>query len=418
MRLRTLCCGLCLAAAAFGSHAQPVTGKPLPATTLHTTADGVSVRHGGFGSDAAADPQNPRRFYALTDRGPNADAVAKDQKIFVTPDFVPTIGHFEIGNDGNIRHLRSIRLQRPGGRTPLSGLPNPPGMGATGETAVGPDGRLLGTDPYGLDAEGLVVMPNGDFWVSDEYGPHLVRFNRNGLEQERISPTGMRSNSRRSLPAVLAKRTPNRGMEGLTLAPDGHTLIGIMQSALNNPDKAQASNRTLTRIVALDLRTGRSRQYLYRQNADNLSHSAILALDGQRLLVNERDGRFHQPGVTAQKHVYLIDLSGASDVSDPQDSPQGLLVNGKTLEQNSWEELAAAGIRPVGKTLVLDLVAANGYPHDKFEGMWRPNPQQLAVINDDDFAIAASDGRVVQKQLPATGQTDANTLYFYPLTLP
>lgn len=418
MRLNTLCCGLFLAFAALNAHAQTVTGTPLPHTVLHTTADGVRVAHGGFGSDAAADPANPRRFYALTDRGPNADAAAKDQKIFVTPQFVPAIGHFEIGSDGRISLLRTIRLHRPDGRTPLSGLPNPAGRGATGETAVDTEGRPLGTDDYGLDAEGLVVMPNGDFWVSDEYGPHLVRFNRDGVEQERISPAGMNPSAARRLPAVLAKRTPNRGMEGLTISPDGRTLIGIMQSALNNPSKAEAANRTLTRIVAFDLHTGRSRQYLYRQNADNLSHSAILALDGNRLLVNERDGRFHRPGTQAQKHVYLIDLNGASDVSDPQDSPQGLLVNGKPLEQNSWEELSAAGIRPVRKTLVLDLVAANGYPHDKFEGMWLQGPNRLAVINDDDFAIASTDGRVVQKQLPATGRTDANTLYVYPLTLP
>ena len=418
MQLKTLSCALLLITAALSSHAQPITGHPLPATTLGTTADGVRVAHGGFGSDAAADPQQPQRFYALTDRGPNADAAAKDQKIFVVPDFVPSIGHFEIGSDNRIRLLRNIRLLRPDGRTPLSSLPNPPGMGATGETAVDIHGRPLGTDPHGLDAEGLVVMPNGDFWISDEYGPHLVRFNRDGIEQERISPAGMQTRSHRHLPAVLAKRTPNRGMEGLTLSPDGHTLVGIMQSTLNNPDKAQAGNRTLTRILVFDLRSGRSRQYLYRQNADNLSNSAILALDANRFLVNERDGRFHQPGVQAQKQVYLIDLTGASDVSDPQDSAQGLLINGKTLEQNSWEELAAADIHSVSKTLVLDLVAANGYPHDKFEGMWLHSPQQLAVINDDDFAITSTEGRMAQKILPATGQSDANTVYFYPVNLP
>ena len=62
------------------------------------------------------------------------------------------------------------------------------------------------------------------------------------------------------------------------------------------------------------------------------------------------------------KHVYLIDLNGATDVSDPADSATGLKVNGKAIEENSWEELAAAGIKPVRKTLVSDVKKRRGLP--------------------------------------------------------
>jgi len=43
-------------------------------------------------------------------------------------------------------------------------------------------------DPYGYDSEGLVALPDGTFWVSDEYGPYLTHFDANGYELGRLTP--------------------------------------------------------------------------------------------------------------------------------------------------------------------------------------------------------------------------------------
>ena len=43
-------------------------------------------------------------------------------------------------------------------------------------------------DPNGYDSEGLVAMPDGTFWVSDEYGPFITHFDRNGRQLQRLSP--------------------------------------------------------------------------------------------------------------------------------------------------------------------------------------------------------------------------------------
>lgn len=388
----------------------------LPYTKLGSTGD-VEVRKGGFGSAAYKDPKNPNRFYALTDRGPNADSANKGEKIFVIPSYSPTLGHFEFSEDGkSIKLLKAIKLKRPDGK-PITGLPNPEGYGATGEKAVSPEGKELGVDEYGIDTEGLVVLEDGSFWVSDEYGPHIAKFNAEGVQQERISPLGFK-NEGRKLPAVFATRRPNRGMEGLTITPDGKTLVGIMQSTMFNPSKDDL-NRTVTRIVAFDLDTGKTKQYLYRQEKKNNSNSEILALSNTKFLVNERDGKFFGKDEEVQKHVYLIDLADATDVSDTDESKNGKMVNGKTLEQSSWEELEAAGIKPVSKKLVVDLVKELNYPHEKFEGMWLKDDKTLAVINDDDFTISSSkEGKVSQKILPATKKIDANTVYFVPVDLP
>ena len=387
-------------------------GIPMPVEKLGETVNqqnGETVPfYKGYGSSIDADPKNPRRFYGLTDRGPNADG-GGNVKIFLQPGFTPSIGHFEIQRDGSIRKLRTIPLKNAQGK-PLTGLPNPAGYGTSKEQVVDADKHPLERDINGIDSEGLAVMKDGTFWVSDEYGPHIVHFNKNGIELERMSPRGVKTTGRR-LPAVLGHLRPNRGMEGLTTTPSNTKLVGMMQSTLHNPSKSEVSNKSLVRILSFDLKTGQSKQYLYRQGGDYWKNSEIRALDEHRLLVDEHNGN-------TVKHIYLIDLRGATDVSDPQDSSNGLKINGKTLEESTWEELEAAGIRPVEKTLVADVGTEIDFPHSKFEGMWLTDGgKTLWIINDDDFGIDSKDGKtIVPKKLP-NGETDATRLYRVPLNM-
>lgn len=362
----------------------------------------------GYGSSIDADPKNPKRFYGLTDRGPNADG-GEDIKIFLLPGFTPSIGHFEIQADGKIKKLHDIPLRDAHGK-PLTGLPNPAGYGTSKETVVDANHQLLQRDKTGIDSEGLAVMRDGTFWVSDEYGPHIVHFDRNGIELERMSPRGVQTTGRR-LPAVLGHLRPNRGMEGLTTTPSNRVLVGIMQSALHNPGKAEVKNESVTRILSFDLATGKTKQYLYRQGGDYWKNSEIRAIDEHRFLVDEHNGK-------NVKHAYLIDLRGATDVSDPADSATGLKVNGKAIEENTWEELAAAGIKPVSKTLVSDVKKDVDFQSSKFEGMWvADGGKTLWIINDDDFGIDSKDEKtIVPKRLP-NGQTDATRLYRIPLNI-
>ena len=362
----------------------------------------------GYVSSIDADPKNPKRFYGLTDRGPNADG-GENVKIFLLPGFTPSIGHFEIQADGKIKKLHDIPLKDAKGK-PLTGLPNPAGYGTSKETVVDANHRLLQRDKTGIDSEGLAVMRDGTFWVSDEYGPHIVHFDRNGIELERMSPRGVHTSGRR-LPAVLGHLRPNRGMEGITTTPSNRVLVGIMQSALHNPGKQAVANKSVTRILVFDLATGKTKQYLYRQGGDYWKNSEIRALDEHRFLVDEQNGK-------DVKHVYLIDLNDATDVSDPADSETGLKVNGKAIEENSWEELAAAGIKPVRKTLVSDVKKDVDFQSSKFEGMWvSDGGKTLWIINDDDFGIDSKDEKtIVPKRLP-NGQTDATRLYRIPLNI-
>lgn len=381
--------------------------QEFPFTTL-ATLNGVNVINGGFGSGAAAHPTKKGEFYAITDRGPNV-AYANGIKI-LTPNFTPTIMHFKINADGNIEIIKYIKLKNPSGQ-PITGLPNPAGMGSTGETAYASDGSVLGTDNYGLDSESIVAAADGTFWVSDEYGPHIVHYSAEGVELERISPIGVNTGTRK-LPAVFAKRRPNRGMEGMCMTPDGKMLVGTMQSTMYVPAKALATNKTLTRIVTFDLATGNTKQYLYKQDGGaSDSVCEITPISNTEFLVIERDGNFGSAG--GLKKVYRINITNASDVSgtDPA-AVDGMKINGKALEECTWAEITTAGYQPVTKTLAVDLVAKIGYEHDKFEGIVYLGNNKLAVFNDDDFGVADDgNGNPKTKILPKTGKQDKGTMY-------
>jgi len=372
------------------------------------TVNGVDVINGGFGSGAAAHPSRKGEFYAITDRGPNTDYL--NGKKFPAPDFTPTIMHFKINAEGNIEVIKYIKLKNPSGK-PITGLPNPAGMGSTGETAYDSSGNVLGTDNYGLDSESIVAAADGTFWVSDEYGPHIVHYSADGVELERISPIGVNTGPRK-LPAVLAKRRANRGMEGLCITPDGKTLVGTIQSTMYVPTKALATNTTLTRIVTFDIATGQTKQYLYKQNGGGSdSVCDITAISNTEFLVIERDGNFGSQGGT--KKVYRINIAGASDVNGTDiTAVDGMKINNKTLEQSTWDEITTAGIKPVSKVLAVDLVAKLGYEHDKFEGIVYLGNNKLAVFNDDDFGILDDgNGNPKAKILPKTGKVDKGTMY-------
>jgi len=428
----------------------PTQGSELPYSVLRDDlVDGKTnmpfeIRNGGFGSAMTGNPNQANQFYALTDRGPNANYTGEygKGKSFPVASYTPRIGLFEVAENGSVFMVKSILLKRPEGSL-ISGLPNTSALGGTGETPYHANGKPvlmndnkpydkesnpIKLDNYGLDGEGLVALKDGTFWVSDEYGPHIVHFDSNGVEIGRINAFKEDSRDTLHLPAVFQNRRANRGMEGLAVTPDETTLVGIMQSSMRNPDKA-AQKGNLTRIVMVNLKNGQTEQYLYRQEKAENSNSEIATLTSNKFLIIERDGGFLLGGpkgeakanANVQKHIYRIDLMTGTPLSSvvesdsiKRDSHYGLMIDGLTLEQfvnkNGWAELAKKGIKPVNKSLVVNMVKAVSYPHDKMEGLWVIDRNHVGVLNDDDFATWSTKGKLQQKYLDNT-RVDSNRLY-------
>ncbi|GAB2694814.1 esterase-like activity of phytase family protein [Mucilaginibacter koreensis] len=388
---------------------------------LYTTANGVKVYNGGFGSAVAADLNSPDVFYMLTDRGPNVAGQAANSIIIGRPEFTPEIGKFRL-KDGKLVLEQIIEFKNAAGGK-LNGLPNPAGMGASGETAYDLNGNVIAPSADGIDSEGLVLAADGSFWVSDEYGPHIVHFDAAGRTIERINPFGTGTGGRK-IPAVFATRRANRGMEGLAITPDGKTLVGIMQSPMYNPSKSAVSNSTVLRILTFDIATGATKQYAYLMDNSSLTGvSEILCVNATTFLTIERDGNYGGASTNPStfKKVFKIDISNATDISDPANGTNGKLYNGKTVEQlNDAAGLQTAGIAPVSKTLVLDLLKdlPKVYPHDKAEGLALLPGNILVISNDDDFGVVDNGANAfAAKILPATNSVDHNRLYFVKIKL-
>ena len=410
-------------------------GSPLPYTVLDAThinaaypEQKLEIRGGGYGSDAAAHPTNANQFYVLTDRGPNADfdGIAGKGKQFLVPNYTPSIGLFELHEDGKIIKIKEIVLKDSNGN-PISGLPNPKALGGTNEVPYDIDGQPMTVNPNlpfdkvtnpiktdinGLDPEGLAALTDGSFWISDEYGPHLVHYDADGLEIERINPFA--SDERNNvmidgkpvlLPMGFTKRRANRGMEALTITPNQTTLVGIIESSMDNPDKSGRGS-SVTRVITINLKSGQIAQYLYRLDVAEHVVSGLVALSDHEFYLIEHDRKFPLQDESAKKYIYKINLSQATDIETistanhlkaiKQDEHVGLTIEGKTLEQliaadeDNWQVLENINIMPVKKTLVVDVLAILDYPHDKLEGLWLRQDGSLGLLNDDDFSITDS----------------------------
>ena len=394
--------------------AYPVIATLAPRPVL-LTRGGVTVYNGGFGSGLARNPADSTSFYLLTDRGPNFEMPEEDHKTFPVPGYTPRIVLFRL-QDSVLRLERTIELSGMSGN-PLSGIPNLPGHGGTGEVPLDTRGHTLPYDSTGIDSEGLAAMADGSFWIADEYGPSLLHVDATGRTIERINPFS----GSRSLPAVMVHRRPNRGIEGLAVTPDQRQLVGVFETPLDNPKAAGRASR-ITRIFTFDPATGHTRQFAYVLEKVGVTHNGLAAISSNQFLILERDDKF--PGDSADpstfKRVYRIDLAQATDVSDSANGPGGRLFNGKTLEELTPEELAASGIVPVSKTLVVDLLDPGlAYPHNKPEGLALIDRFTIAVSNDDDFGITDDgSGGIFTKVLPLTGQPDQTTVRFIPVRDP
>jgi hypothetical protein len=368
----------------------------------------------GIGSGAWRGPNDPPNvIWTVGDRGPNIACSemkeiagidfapckgVRNGRVYPTPSYAPSIYRVMLLDDGTFRVTDVITLKDRDGR-PLSGMLNPLKTADT-ENAMDGRGKPLPRELNGFDAEGIVRLADGTFWIGDENGPSIAHFSADGRMIARHVPqgtegefAGARYDVKGTLPAILAKRAINRGIESMAVSPDENFLYFIMQNPLANPDvKAyqQAKNTRLFKVERASMKI--VGEYVYtlddpgtfrrdpskRQNDPRISELMAIGLD--RLVVLERTDQTTK--------LYEIQLSGATNIAgtrwdDPATSP--------SLEQTA---IADAKITAVQKILRLD--TAN-FPDivGKTEGMALLGDGSLAIINDDDFGITGGRTQIV-----------------------
>ena len=384
---------------------------------------------GGLGSGLAWAGGNS--FLGLPDRGPNA--VPYDSLVDDTVTYIPRFHTLKMDLDKNNGAGLPFTLTPKLKDTTLLYSSSPLVYGSGSGLAVGPgapesnkrcrfyfSGRSDNFDPARdsgnpraarLDTESIRLSNNGNrVYISDEYGPYVYEFNRWSGERTRafklpanLFVTNLQPIGNDEISGNPSGRTANKGMEGLAITPDGKTLVGIMQAALLQDALQAGTAANLLRIVAIDIRSGKAREYAYLLTTGS-GVSDIVALNQHEFLVDERDGKGRGDGSKAKiKQIFKIDLKHAVDITDMDGVSAATYAVPKSLFLDVVQVLGANGITP-------DQVPA------KMEGlalgddvkMGRTRLHTLWFANDNDFLQDFGGAGANPNQFFVFGFTDAD----------
>lgn len=450
---------------AYVNHGLVGVGR-VPADTTDARGPGLDTL-GGFGSAAFFDPATWSKngdtysgvLYALPDRGfgDGAQNYLPRIQVFdlsITPYYGPGPA---AQNQIALTNTQTILLTYQGTNYFTGFDANDTNVVTHPQSAP----ASLGGGRRSLDGEGLVRLSDGRFYVSDEYGPFIYRFSASGdLEGTfEIPPsvlpkkgaTPPRPNNFTGASAPDSGRRNNRGLEGLSLTPDGKRLFAMLQSPTIQ-DGGSGSGGRNTRLLVFDADEtsptyGQAlAQYVYeltlQGSAQTNRHtpvSEILALNRTELLVLERDqigqGIADTNLPPIYKRVVLASLAGATNIlNSPYDLERGV-PGQKSLPASGLP----ADVRPVARQDFVDLLDAAqlakfglnaAAPHDtntiseKIESLSliplndpaAPHDHLLLIINDNDFKAP-----VVYHNGEPVGTNDLaldNILLAYRVTLP
>ena len=427
----------------------------------------------GSGSGLAADLASWQRtadgyrgmFYMLPDRGYNIEGTFDYRARLNRLEFVfnppadPAVLPVEARQRSVAASLIDTIPLTDSAGAPLTGLD---------PTAVRPAGNGFPPLPQAanglvsIDAESLVRLADGSFFVGDEYGPYVYRFSPDGRMLSAIRPPEAfipkrngRDHFSSNNPGPGASRpeprnpetgrSNNQGFEGLALTPGGRYLVAALQSATRQ-DSDGSSNREFTRLLYFDIadpgQPALVREHVVRlpvfQDADGkrqvAAQSELVALDETRFLLLCRDGGhgYGTDGTTSlYRRIEVLDTSKATNIAGTAYdgatplAPGGRLTDGIVpatltpfIDINDGAQLAKFGLH-------------NGPPNDrdnlseKWEGLAlvpaldaaNPRDFYLFVTNDNDFIT--QNGHQVGADYKDRSGVDVDTLILvYRLTLP
>ncbi len=387
------------------------------------TKAGQKINLGGFSGLAfeGMTRDGKLKFVTHTDRGPNGEPTGIVRP-FLLPDFTPRIVRFTLDpSNGRFDLTQEILLRRADGSL-LTGLPNTAlstnaSQPYNDEVPVDLFGQVAPLDPVGADLEAIVVADDGTFWMPDEYRPAIYHFSAKGRLLQRYIPIGTHAAAGKpvptagtagvfgieALPAAIAQRRQNRGMEAL--AEHDGKLYAFVQSPIRNP--ATLANGALNvmrniRLVEFDPATLATRQFIYTMDnpalldaadtpADKIG-DAVAGPNGEIYAVERDDDAVPVSDLSViTKKIYKFSLGTATDVT-ALDTLYPIVRNGATvtlsLDQMTTAELASVGVQSLVKSLHVDLAQAGYASVQKVEGLTLLENGQLAVLNDNDFGVA------------------------------
>jgi len=286
------------------------------------------------------------------------------------------------------------------------------------------------TTRVSMDSEALALI-EGDiangFWISDEYGPGLFRFDSNGQLQEYVTAPnsilpyvdGKINFSSNNSPVwdkytvadPSSGREDNHGYEGMDLSSDGKTLYALLQSAAMQEGGDKDKYSYNARLMKYDLSSGSAvavGEYVIvlptyvnpsSGKTKTAAQSELLYVTDDVVMVLPRDsslGRGQDDGTNSvYRHVDLYSLKNATNILGQYDSEndqiassQGKLVSGITpathyewIDINDNSQLNKYGVHNGGDD---DSTLLN----EKWEGL---TLIPIPCTTDEYFLLAVSD---------------------------
>lgn len=258
---------------------------------------------------------------------------------------------------------------------------------------------LTGAD---LDIESIQIIGDA-FWIGDEFGPYLIRTDRNGkvtgFFETRVDGQPVRSPDHF---AVTTPATPgafttpvrrSRGFEGMAASPDGRFLYPMLEGPMWDAQARAWENRDgkdVLRILEFDVQnsqyTGRSWRYPLEVAGHNIGDFNMI--DASTALVIERDNgegdaaKACPPGeprpdcfnVPARfKRVYKIELGEAG---------------------GAVRKLAYIDLLDIADPRRLARIAGGegrfSFPQWCIEGLDIVDAEHIVVMNDNNLGVSAS----------------------------
>jgi hypothetical protein len=224
------------------------------------------------------------------------------------------------------------------------------------------------------------------------------------------------------LPAILAKRRANRGMEGMTLDAASDKVHAFLQSPLSDgsaPYAVTGKNEQVerfarfTRWIEFDPATGATtRMFAYpldgKDYAEGRTGNAklgdMVALGNGKFIVIEQ-------GAGANGKVFnrlmLVQIGEASNILGAGFNPDTSDLEKSSMSGSAVNGASWAGVTPLKKTLLLDLNAI-GWLAEKAEGLALVDGTTLALTNDNDFGMVTRVTDADGKTLPDADVTKCN----------
>ena len=310
---------------------------------------GATQPIGGF--SALLDAGNDR-FWAMPDNGFGNKANSRSFLLRVYK--VKPRWKTEWSGNGRVTVLDQITLHDPDFKVPFP---------VVNESTS--DRLLTGAD---FDIESMRIGKDGTLWFGEEFGPFIVHTDADGKVLDAPVPT----------PGVMSPDNPFRlgrpnnlggssGFEGMALSKDGRTLYPVLEGALIGDDPLR---RVMFEFDVRERRfTGRS--WTYRMSREGTFVADVTALDGERLIVLERDNG--QGEAADWKRAFVIDVPNRRPVIEKKQVVDLLAIRDP-------KEISLPG-RPGD----FGLGDPFQFPYQTVESVLPLGGNDLAFVNDTNF---------------------------------